>query len=109
MWHRLLGRPIHRGTAPVQRRARCAPGSDVAKRYSGHSLRRGFATWATRYQWSLKALMEYFGWRDVHSAMRYVEADTPFGDWRRHIDELKLLRRDDFLLRYGLRYYRCIT
>jgi|UPI00070D5F53 hypothetical protein len=25
--------------------------------------------------------MEYVGWRDVHSALRYVEADAPFGDW----------------------------
>lgn len=50
---------------------------------SGHSLRRGFATWASRNQWSSKALMEYVGWRDVQSAMRYIEADVPFGDWAR--------------------------
>lgn len=47
--------------------------------YSGHSLRRGFATWASANQWSAKALMDYVGWRDVQSAMRYVDADTPFG------------------------------
>ncbi|VVN72830.1 hypothetical protein PS718_00532 [Pseudomonas fluorescens] len=52
-------------------------------RYSGHSLRRGFATWASRNQWSPKALMDYVGWRDVHTAMRYVEADAPFGEWLR--------------------------
>ncbi|WDH21372.1 site-specific integrase [Pseudomonas chlororaphis] len=51
--------------------------------YSGHSLRRGFATWASANQWSAKALMDYVGWRDVQSAMRYVEADAPFGVWRR--------------------------
>ncbi|MDU9393135.1 site-specific integrase [Pseudomonas sp. zfem002] len=51
--------------------------------YSGHSLRRGFATWASANQWSAKALMDYVGWRDVQSAMRYVEADAPFGNWRR--------------------------
>jgi hypothetical protein len=28
-------------------------------------------------------------WRDVHTALRYVEADAPFGDWRRHSDESK--------------------
>ncbi|APC18316.1 recombinase [Pseudomonas frederiksbergensis] len=55
----------------------------VGERYSGHSLRRGFATWASRNQWSPKALMDYVGWRDVHTAMRYVDADAPFGDWRR--------------------------
>jgi integrase len=53
------------------------------ERYSGHSLRRGFATWASANQWSAKALMDYVGWRDVQSAMRYVEADAPFGAWLR--------------------------
>lgn len=51
--------------------------------YSGHSLRRGFATWASRNQWSNKALMDYVGWRDVQSAARYIEADAPFGEWKR--------------------------
>nr|WP_083853199.1 MULTISPECIES: tyrosine-type recombinase/integrase [unclassified Pseudomonas] len=46
-------------------------------------MRRGFATWATRNQWSPKDLMKYVGWRDVHTAMRYVGANEPFGDWRR--------------------------
>ncbi|WP_110946609.1 site-specific integrase [Pseudomonas bohemica] len=54
-----------------------------AEGYSGHSLRRGFATWASANQWSAKALMDYVGWRDVQSAMRYIEADAAFGTWRR--------------------------
>jgi integrase len=33
-------------------------------------LRRGFATWASRNQLSIKALMDYVGWRDVQSALR---------------------------------------
>jgi hypothetical protein len=34
--------------------------------------------------------MEYVGWRDVHTAMRYVDAHEPFGDWRRdHSSESK--------------------
>ena len=49
-----------------------------AEEYSGHSLRRGFANWATSSGWDLKTLMEYVGWRDVHSAMRYVDAVDPF-------------------------------
>ena len=55
----------------------------VGERYSGHSPRGGFATWSNRNQWSPKALMEYVGWRDVHSALRYVDAGESFGDWRR--------------------------
>ncbi|WP_433785460.1 hypothetical protein [Pseudomonas frederiksbergensis] len=33
-------------------------------------LRRGFATWASRNELSIKALMDYVGWRDVQSALR---------------------------------------
>lgn len=51
--------------------------------YSGHSLRRGFATWANDNEWGVKALMDYVGWRDVQSAMRYIDAAAPFGEWRR--------------------------
>lgn len=45
--------------------------------YTSHSLRRGFATWAHRSGWDLKSLMSYVGWKDLKSAMRYVEA-SPF-------------------------------
>ncbi|WP_137973153.1 site-specific integrase [Pseudomonas sp. F(2018)] len=45
-----------------------------AELYSSHSLRRGFATWATRSGWDLKALMQYVGWTDGQSALRYVES-----------------------------------
>lgn len=48
---------------------------------SGHSLRRGFAGWAESQGWDLKTLMSYVGWRDVHSAMRYLDAD-PFSQQR---------------------------
>ncbi len=48
-----------------------------AEQYTSHSLRRGFATWAHRSGWDLKSLMSYVGWKDVKSAMRYVEA-SPF-------------------------------
>lgn len=54
-----------------------------SKGYSTHSLRRGFATWASENQWSSKALMDYVGWRDVKTALCYVETDAPFGEWAR--------------------------
>lgn len=56
------------------------------ERFSSHSLRRGFATWAMRNQWSQKALMSYVGWRDAKSALRYIEPDMPFGELRRTCD-----------------------
>lgn len=48
-----------------------------AEQYTSHSLRRGFATWAHRSGWDLKSLMSYVGWKDMKSALRYIEA-TPF-------------------------------
>lgn len=49
------------------------PSSDE---YSSHSLRRGFAGWARSSGWDLKDLMEYVGWKDIKSAMRYLESDN---------------------------------
>ncbi|MCM5618981.1 tyrosine-type recombinase/integrase, partial [Xanthomonas hortorum] len=46
--------------------------------HSSHSLRRGFASWANDQGWDMKALMEYVGWRDVQSAMRYLDGRDPF-------------------------------
>jgi integrase len=48
--------------------------------YTGHSLRRGFATWATANGWELKALMSYIGWKDAKSALRYIDAAQRFGE-----------------------------
>ena len=56
-------------------------GLPTPEEFSGHSLRRGFAGWATAQGWALKSLMEYVGWKDVNSALRYLEAD-PFARLR---------------------------
>lgn len=49
-----------------------------AEMYSTHSMRRGFATWATANGWDIKSLMSYVGWKDVKSALRYVDAGISF-------------------------------
>lgn len=48
--------------------------------FSSHSLRRGFAGWANANGWDVKTLMEYVGWKDVKSAMRYIDASNPFSN-----------------------------
>ncbi|BCR26215.1 site-specific integrase [Aquipseudomonas alcaligenes] len=50
-----------------------------AEMYTSHSLRRGFATWATANGWDIKALMSYVGWKDIKSAMRYIDPAISFG------------------------------
>ena len=63
---------------PIFRRALASAGVAKARTYSSHSLRRGLAGWATANGWDLKTLMQYVGWRDIHSAARYV--DVAVGD-----------------------------
>lgn len=46
--------------------------------FSSHSLRRGFANWANNQQWDMKSLMDYVGWKDVKSAIRYIDEADPF-------------------------------
>jgi site-specific recombinase XerD len=67
---------------PLLRTLFHAAGIPLAHQYSSHSLRRGFATWATSNGWDLKTLMEYVGWRDVHAALRYMDAADPFSAMR---------------------------
>lgn len=82
-WGHLSAQPLNANSlSRLLRRALLRSGVD-SEGYSAHSLRRGFATWASRNQWSSEALMAYVGWRDVQSAARYIEAHAPFGDWAR--------------------------
>ncbi len=48
-------------------------GLDNSEQYTSHSLRRGFAGWARGSGWTLEQLMDYVGWKDVKSALRYLE------------------------------------
>ena len=48
-------------------------GVNKARDYSSHSLRRGFAGWAQNSGWDVRELMTYVGWRDIKSAIRYLD------------------------------------
>lgn len=65
---------------PLVRKILSQASIEDAKNYGSHSLRRGFANWATGNGWDIKTLMEYVGWRDVKTAMKYVDASAPFSD-----------------------------
>nr|BFD42458.1 site-specific integrase [Pseudomonas sp. FFPRI_1] len=84
-WGNLSEQGMHANSViPLLRQALERAGI-TAEHYTSHSLRRGFATWAHRSGWDLKSLMSYVGWKDLKSAMRYVEA-SPFMGMAR-IDE----------------------
>ncbi|MDC7706823.1 site-specific integrase [Vogesella indigofera] len=67
---------------PLLRRLFASAGLAEAARFSGHSFRRGFANWASASGWDLKTLMAYVGWKDIQSAMRYIDAADPFARQR---------------------------
>lgn len=60
------------------RRVFVAAGIKEADQFTTHSLRRGFAGWATTNGWNARALMEYVGWKDAQTAMRYVDGRDGF-------------------------------
>lgn len=74
---------LHAGTfVPLLRALFGAAGIPAPDSYSSHSLRRGFASWANSSGWDIKSLMAYVGWKDVRSAMRYIDAADPFAQYR---------------------------
>ena len=82
-WSRIAADGLEASSiVPLLRALLHRAGLPQSDRYSSHSLRRGFATWANSNQWDLKMLMEYVGWKDVRSAMRYIDAADPFAQHR---------------------------
>jgi integrase len=78
-WGRIADRPLHANSfIPLLRGLFAQAGIAAPDTYSSHSLRRGFAHWANGNGWDVKTLMEYVGWKDVKSAMRYVDGGDPF-------------------------------
>lgn len=62
--------------------------------YSSHSLRRGFATWANQNGWDIKLLMEYVGWKDVKSALRYIDTADQYAQHKIE-SGIKLIQLDE--------------
>lgn len=90
-------RALHANSVVPLLRAALGRAGLPAGDYSSHSLRRGFAGWASANGWDVKSLMAYVGWRDVHSAMRYVDARDPFHALTRGADVLALSAPDPAL------------
>jgi len=81
-WGGISANGFHQNSLiPLLRRLFTRAGLSMADEFSSHSLRRGFAGWATANGWDLKTLMEYVGWKDVKSAMRYIDGVDPFSQY----------------------------
>lgn len=75
-WGQVKGEAINPGSIiPMLRNILTSAGVPDVAQYSSHSLRRGFATWASGNGWELKELMQYVGWKNIQSAMRYIESE----------------------------------
>ena len=76
-WGHLSDRAMHpTSLIPLLRKMFHDAGVESAEGYSSHSLRRGFAGWARASGWDIKEMMEYVGWRDMESALRYLDAPS---------------------------------
>ena len=82
-WGNIGDEPLHANSIiPLLRIMFKDAGIDGADKFSSHSLRRGFATWAGANQWDVKSLMEYIGWKDMKSALRYIDLNDSFSQLR---------------------------
>ena len=82
-WGRLPEVPMNPGSINKWLRELLSKaGLPESEQYSSPSLRRGFAGWANANQWDVKTLMQYVGWRDVQSALRYIDGADPFAAFR---------------------------
>ncbi|MFN7155128.1 MAG: site-specific integrase [Acidovorax sp.] len=74
-WGHVAEESLHvNSLIPLLRSLFVESGVESPEEYSSHSMRRGFAGWARASGWDIKELMEYVGWKDVKSAMRYLKA-----------------------------------
>ena len=74
-WGHVADESLHANSLiPLLRSLFGDAGVESPEEYSSHSMRRGFAGWARASGWDIKELMEYVGWKDVKSAMRYLDA-----------------------------------
>ncbi|MCY1167272.1 Phage integrase family protein [compost metagenome] len=74
-WGNVADESLHANSLiPLLRSLFAEAGVESPEDYSSHSMRRGFAGWARASGWDIKELMEYVGWKDVKSAVRYLDA-----------------------------------
>lgn len=78
-WGRISSDALHIDSLiPLIRHIFSEAGIESAELYSTHSLRRGFAHWATDNGWDIKDLMQYVGWKNINSALRYMKSSQNF-------------------------------
>lgn len=79
-WGNIKNKQMHHDSIIPLIRSRLEEVSINPDQYSSHSLRRGFASWAVENGASTRELMEWVGWHDAGSAIRYTDSkdDLPY-------------------------------
>lgn len=76
-WGKISEKPLHLDSLiPILRAVLQRANIQDAQLYTMHSLRRGFANWANQQGWDTKSLMQYVGWKNISSAMRYIDGQS---------------------------------
>jgi integrase len=97
-WGRVSAEGLHiNSLVKLLRQVFAQAGLAAPEAFSSHSLRRGFAGWANANGWDVKTLMEYVGWKDVKSALRYLDGADPF-ERQRFEQGLRTLSIDEQIL-----------
>jgi len=74
-WGQLSDKPIHVDSViPMMRKVLDLAGLE-SQPFTTHSLRRGASIWADSKGASTKDRMDWFGWKDPASALKYVDAE----------------------------------
>jgi integrase len=82
-WGHIDGHGLNQDSlVPIFRKVMQKAGIVDVELYSGHSLRRGFANWASSNHWDIKTLMEYVGWKNIQSAIRYIDSADSYSQRR---------------------------
>jgi len=82
-WGTISATTLHANSIiPLLRKILTDTGIADANLFSAHSLRRGFATWAGANNWDIQSLMKHVGWKDMKSALRYIDQSDSYNQRR---------------------------
>jgi len=73
-WGKISEEPLHRSSVNRMMREYFEAAGLDAKFYSSHSMRRGLANFLVAQKFTDKELMEWIGWSDYRSALRYQDS-----------------------------------
>lgn len=72
-WGHPSTEPLHINSVMKMMRSRLLRAGIDAEKFSTHSLRRGFANYAISHKTDARELMSWVKWKDIRSAIRYIE------------------------------------